>query len=89
MNDRDDHPRFRCAPSDVDHFHFNVSSFPPTVARQQVSLEVDKKPLKFVLLLKLKYSSVTSACINKSFIVFIIHVKIFYVLNFHEFHYPR
>ena len=69
MNDRDD--------SDVDRFHFDVSSFPPAVARQQVSLEVDNKPLKFILPLKLKYSSVTRACINKNFIAFVIHVKIF------------
>ena len=69
MNDCDD--------SDVDRFHFDVSSFPPAVAWQQVSLEVDNKPLKFILPLKLKYSSVTRACINKNFIAFVIHVKNF------------
>ena len=46
MNDRDD--------SDVDRFHFDVSSFPPAVARQQVSLEVDNKPLKFILPFEVK-----------------------------------
>ena len=79
MNDRDDHPGFRCARSDMDHFHFDVSSFPQAVARQQVSLEVDNKPFKFILPFEVKvfqcYS--TSACIDKSFIAFIIHVKIF------------
>ena len=57
MNNYDD--------SDVDCFHFNVSSFPPAVARQQVSLEVDNKPLKFILSFEVKtYSSVTCACIT-------------------------
>ena len=46
MNNRDD--------SDVDHFHFDVSSFPPAVAWQQVSLEVDNKPLKFILPFEVK-----------------------------------
>ena len=68
--------------SDVDRFHFDDSSFPPAVARQQVLLEVDNKPLKFIFLLKLKYSSVTRACINKNSIAFIIHVKNFLCNNF-------
>ena len=34
---------------DVDRFHFDDSSFPPAVVQQQVSLEVDNKPLKFIL----------------------------------------
>ena len=54
MNDRDNHLRFRCARSDVDRFHFNVSSFPPAVARQQVSLELDNNPLKFILTFEVK-----------------------------------
>ena len=50
MNDRDD--------SDVDRFHFDVSSFPPAVAQQQVLLEVDNKPLKFIVPFEVKYTSV-------------------------------
>ena len=49
MNGRDDDPGFRCACLDVDRFHFDVSSFPSAVAWQQVSLEVDNKPFKFIL----------------------------------------
>ena len=46
MNDHDD--------LDVDRFYFDVSSFPPAVASQQVSLEVDNKPLKFILPFEVK-----------------------------------
>ena len=46
MNDRND--------SDVDCFHFNVSSFPPAIARQQIAPEVDNKPLKFILPFEVK-----------------------------------
>ena len=42
------------ARSDVDHFHFDTSSFPPAVAQQQVSLEVDNKLLKFILPFEVK-----------------------------------
>ena len=62
----------------MDRFHFDVSSFPPAVARHQASLEIDNKPLKFILPFEvIKYSSVMRACINKNFIEFIIHGKNF------------
>ena len=71
----------------MDHFHFDVSSFPPAVARQQISLEVDNKPLKFILPCEVKYSSVTSVCIKASLRLFML--KIFRVINFCGFHYPQ
>ena len=43
--------------------------------------------------MKLKYSSVACACINKtslhSYTLFIVRVKIFRLINFREFRYPR
>ena len=74
--------------SDVDRFHFDVSSFPPAVARQQISLEVDNKPLKFILPFEVKYSSVTSVCIKVS-LCLLFMLKFFRVINFRRFHYPR
>ena len=74
----------------MDRFHFDVSSFPPAVARHQVSLEIDNKPLKFILLFEVKvFQCYARVCVNKNFIVFIIHVKNFCVINFCGFHYPR
>ena len=54
MTDCDDHLRFRCAHSDVDRFHFDVSSFTPAVAQQQVSVEADNKSFKFILPFEVK-----------------------------------
>ena len=74
----------------MDLFHFDVSSFPPAVARQQISLEVDNKfkPLKFILPFEVKYSSVTSARIKVS-LHLLFMLKFFCVINVCRFHYPQ
>ena len=73
----------RCAHSDMNRFHFDVSSFPPAVARHQVSLEIDNKHLQFILPFEVKvFQCYMCACININFIAFIIHVKLLRVINF-------
>ena len=67
-----------------------ISSSSHSTAVIAEAIEVDNtKPLNSFSLLKLKYSSVTCAYINKNFIVFSIHIKTFCVINFRGFYYPQ
>ena len=82
MNNRDCHPRFRCARLDVVRFHYNVSSFPPAVARQQVSLEIDNKPFKFILPFEVKSTPVSQVRVYKASLHLLFMLNFFRVIKF-------
>ena len=68
--------------------------FPTAIARQQLLLKQQKQTanlLNLFSLSKLKYSSVTCACINKLHCIpcLLFVLKIVRVINFRGFHYPR